>query len=141
VNEKERRESEKTVVKDITFNGESRDKYSAMTVPRHSPFVLLVKDTLKRSGARVGAVKAMKPEQAQIIFRDSVRTAKKRQQLSIIKTICSVLFTDIITVYFDNHIKSMTTIHKQNVKADDMQVITETCSVNCPAIIGVRLFT
>jgi hypothetical protein len=49
--------------------------------------------------------KPLKPKLVQIIFKNSVRTAKKTQNFTITKINWLTLFKEIIAVYSDNHTK------------------------------------
>jgi hypothetical protein len=49
----------------------------------------------------------------QIIFKDSVRTAKKTQLLTITKISWLTLFKEIIAVYTENHNKPINTLFWQ----------------------------
>jgi hypothetical protein len=57
-----------------------------------------------------------------IIFRNSVPTAKKTQHVSIAKTSWLMLFREMIVIYSDNHTKLINTLCWQN--AEILNVIT-----------------
>jgi hypothetical protein len=48
----------------------------------------------------------------QIIFKNSVRTAKKTQHFTITKINRLTLFKEIIAVYCENHMKQMQSVDK-----------------------------
>jgi hypothetical protein len=51
----------------------------------------------------------LKPKLVQIIFKNSVRTAKKTQLFTITKIKFLTLFDEIIAVYSENHTKNINT--------------------------------
>jgi hypothetical protein len=51
-----------------------------------------------------------------MIFRNSVRTAKKTQHFTITKINWLTLFKEIIAAYFENHTKPMNTFCEQNAE-------------------------
>jgi hypothetical protein len=51
----------------------------------------------------------LKPKLVKIIFKNSVRTAKKTQHFTITKIDWLMLFKEIIPVYTDNHTKPINT--------------------------------
>jgi hypothetical protein len=69
------------------MRGQSRSKYYA-----HDGTVLL---------------NPLKPQLVQIIFKKSVRTAKKTPHFTITKINWLTLFEEIIAVYYENHTKPM----------------------------------
>jgi hypothetical protein len=60
-------------------------------------------------------ISALKPKLIQIIFKNSVRTAKKTQHFTIIKISWLTLFKEIIAVYSENH----TNTHKYKSRVTD----------------------
>jgi hypothetical protein len=50
---------------------------------------------------------SLKPKVFLIMFKHSVRTAKKTQHFSITKISWLMLFTEVIVVYCENHTKSV----------------------------------
>jgi hypothetical protein len=55
-----------------------------------------------------------KPKLLQIIFKNSVRTARKTPHLTIAEISLLTLFTEIIAVYTGNHTKSISKKRKVN---------------------------
>jgi hypothetical protein len=53
----------------------------------------------------MNCINSLKPKLVQIIFTDSVRTAKKTQHFTIKKINWLTLFKEIIAVYTENHTK------------------------------------
>jgi hypothetical protein len=54
-------------------------------------------------------INPLKPKFVQIIFKNSVRTAKKTQLFTITKINLLTLFKEIIAVYCENHTKQINT--------------------------------
>jgi hypothetical protein len=55
--------------------------------------------------AALGEIFMLKPKLVKIIFKNSVRTAKKTQYFTITKINWLTLFKEIIAVYSENHTK------------------------------------
>jgi hypothetical protein len=56
----------------------------------------------------------LKPELVFLIFRNSIRTAKKTQPITITKINQLMLFKEILAVYTRNHMKPTNTLCGQN---------------------------
>jgi hypothetical protein len=59
-------------------------------------------------------LKPLKTKFILIIFKYSVRTAKKTQPITITKISWLMLFKEIIAVYSENHVKPINTLCEQN---------------------------
>jgi hypothetical protein len=59
--------------------------------------------------AEWNAINPLKPQLVYIIFRNSVRTSKRSQHLTITKINWLKLFKEIIAVYSENHTKLINT--------------------------------
>jgi hypothetical protein len=59
--------------------------------------------------SRQNSVNLLKPKLVYIIFKNSVRTAKKPQHFTITKNDLSMLFKEIIAVYCENYTKHVST--------------------------------
>jgi hypothetical protein len=57
-----------------------------------------------------GVINPLKPNLVSIVFKNSVLTSKKTQHIAITKTNWSMLFTEIISVYSENHTKPINTL-------------------------------
>jgi hypothetical protein len=64
----------------------------------------------------------LKPKLVKIIYKNSVRTAKKTQHFTITKINWLTLFKEIIAVYTENHMKHINTLCGQNSELLNVKV-------------------
>jgi hypothetical protein len=69
-----------------------------------------------RQNVKIILIKPLKPKHVEIIFNNSVRTAKKTQHFAITKINWLMLFKEIIAIYSDNHMEPINTISVENVE-------------------------
>jgi hypothetical protein len=66
----------------------------------------------------------LKPNLCQIIFKNSVRTAKKTVHFTITKINWLTLFKEIIAVYCENHTKHINKLFGHNAELGGIYVVT-----------------
>jgi hypothetical protein len=84
---------------------------------RKNPFRYTQQNLMLISYAFIlNTVNPLNPKLAEIIFKNSVRTAKKTQHFSITKVSWLILFREIIAVYSENNAKPINTLCGHNAE-------------------------